>query len=211
MFLCVAIIVSNEDRDKKLFEISARTKARQGEVCSPPGKVETVITYLQMMQRPSSPPLAHPGEKVALLRAERPTISFYRYLYDTVGAPWMWYERRAMGDETLRQIVHDPKVEIYVLYVHGVPAGYAELDARVPREVELAYFGLVPQFMGRGLGKFLLRSALDAAWDKDVDRVWVHTCNFDHPRAIAVYQKAGFVPYKQETEIIDDPRPQTRA
>lgn len=199
--------VDKQDPRKDLSELPARAQTRQGQGSSiPHGKIEMVVTYLQMLQRPAQPPLAHPGEKVALLRAERPTISFYRYLYDTVGEPWMWYERRAMSDEMLRQNVHNPKVEIYVLYAHGVPAGYAELDARAPREVELAYFGLVPQFIGRGLGKFLLRSALDTAWDKDVDRVWVHTCNFDHPRAIAVYQQAGFVPYKQETEIIDDPR-----
>lgn len=199
------------DKDKELFRISGPREVSTVQAATlPPGKVEMVITYLQMKRRPAHPPVTHPGERVALLRAERPTISFYRYLYDTVGEPWMWYERRLMCDETLKRIVHNPKVEIYVLYAHGVPAGYAELDARVPGEVELAYFGLVPQFIGRGLGKFLLRSALDTAWDKDVGRVWVHTCNFDHPRAIAVYQRAGFVPYKQETELIDDPRSQMR-
>ena len=90
--------------------------------------------------------------------------------------------------------------------VAGVPAGFIELDRRVSGEVELAYFGLALEFIGRGLGGYLLAWGTNKAWRRGVRRVWVHTCNFDHPRAIAVYQRAGFVPYKQETNLIDDPR-----
>lgn len=173
----------------------------------PPGKLRMVITYLEMRARPSHGSAHLPaGTKAALLRAENPTVSFYRYLYDTVGEPWLWYERRAFDDATLAAIIQDPKVEIYVLYVGGVPAGYGELDRRTGSEIELAYFGLMPEFIGKGLGRYFLTWIVDAAWRYEPERLWVHSCNFDHPEALRAYQRAGFVPYGQEALIIDDPR-----
>ena len=169
-----------------------------------PGKIKVIITYLEM-RSPVPRQLPSRSEKLALLRAERPTVSFYRYLYNTVGAPWLWWERRCLDDETLCAIIHDPKVEIYVLYVAGVPAGYVELDRRQQAEVEIAYFGLIPEFIGRGLGEYLLCCGLDRAWSGHPKRVWVDTCNLDHPKALGVYQRVGFVPYDQQTKVIDDP------
>lgn len=168
-------------------------------------KLEMTITYLEMRAPPAGrSAAAPPGASMVL--AERPTTSFYRYLYDTVGAPWLWYERRLLDDRALAAIVQDKRVQVRVLYLHGVPTGYAELDGRRRGEVELAYLGLLPEFFGRGLGSYLIDHALRQAWRARPRRVWVHTCNFDHPRALLLYQRAGFVPYKQETVLIDDPR-----
>jgi GNAT superfamily N-acetyltransferase len=111
-----------------------------------------------------------------------------------------------LSDAELERILHDPLVEIYVLYVDGVPAGYAELDRRKPDDVELAYFGLIPQFIGRKLGPFLLNWAVDTAWFHKPKRLWVNTNNLDHPKALQIYQKAGFAPYRQETKTIPNPR-----
>ena len=85
-------------------------------------------------------------------------------------------------------------------------AHLAELDRRQEEEIELAYFGLLPDFIGKGLGSYLLDWAVETAWAHNPIRLWVHTCDFDHPGAFAVYQRAGFAPYEQEVEIIDDPR-----
>jgi GNAT superfamily N-acetyltransferase len=172
-----------------------------------PAMMDIVVTYLEMLKPPTRPTVPAPAVgKIALLRAERPTISFYRYLYNTVGEPWLWWERRRLSNDELARIIHDPLVEIYVLYVDGVPAGYAELDRRKQDEVELAYFGLVPEFIGRKLGPFLLNWAVDTAWFGKPKRLWVNTNNLDHPKALQIYQKAGFVPYKQETQTIPNPR-----
>ena len=169
------------------------------------------VTYLEMMspdRRAAAPGWAEP---VTVLRAERPAVSFYRYLYDTVGADWHWYERRRLSDEALAAIVHDDAVEVFVLYVRGVPAGYVELDRRVDAEVEIAYFGLVPEYIGRGLGPALLDWALERAWGYGPRRVWLHTCSLDHPKALAVYRRAGFDVYDREVvsvemELLDDVR-----
>lgn len=170
--------------------------------------LEVTTIYLQMLWPPRAgqdvpPP---PRDDLQVLRAEKPPVRFYRYLYDNVGANWLWYERRLLGDEQLAAVVQDPEVEVNVLYAGGVPAGYAELDRRTPTQVELAYFGLMPEFIGQRLGSFLLRWAVKRAWVPGPERVWVHTCSLDHPRALETYVAAGFHEYKRETSNIPDPR-----
>lgn len=171
-------------------------------------KLDVTITYLEMLEQPARGPARPPRltEKLALMRAERPTAGFYRYLYNAVGAPWRWYERNQLSDAELTAIIQDELVEVCVLYYGGTPAGYAELDFRQEGEVELAYFGLIPDYIGLGLGGYMLNWAIDTAWAREPRRLWVNTCTLDHPAALTVYQKAGFTPYDQESIQIKDPR-----
>ena len=165
-----------------------------------------VITYLEMKKPPVYPRVSRRAENISIIRAYEPNAGFYRYLYNAVGENWLWYERNQLDDAALEAIIQDPKVRIYVLYLKGSPAGYCELDFRTDREVEVAYFGLIPDYTGRGLGTYFLRWSVETAWLEQPERVWVHTCNFDSPYAIATYQKAGFTAYQQTEEIINDPR-----
>jgi len=167
--------------------------------------ITSVITYLEMTERPISPTPARPAQKIALLRAESPSVSYYRYLYREVGKDWLWWERLSMNESDLEAIIQDEKVEIYTLFVGGVPAGYGELDRRNSPDIELAYFGLMPEFIGQGLGGYFLRWMIDQAWTYEPKRLFVHTCTEDHPAAIHNYQRHGFVPYDQVTEEIPDP------
>ena len=165
--------------------------------------VLVTVTYLEMTspdQRTAPPEWTEPA---VVVRAERPTISFYRYLYDTVGADWDWFERRRLSNEALAAIVHDDAVEVFVLHVRGVPAGYVELDRRVEGDVEIAYFGLVPDYIGRGLGPCLLGWGLDRAWSYGPRRVWLHTCSLDHPKALSVYRRAGFEVFDRRVEPVE--------
>lgn len=170
------------------------------------GKIETVVTSLEMLAPPATPPLPCPRDGVEIERAEHPTLSFYRYLYNTIGEPWLWGDRRKLSDEALAAAIHHPAVEVHVLRVRGVPAGYAELDGREEGEIELAYLGLIPEFIGQKLGPYLLSFAIHSAWARAPRRLWVHTCTLDHPGALAMYERAGFVPFHRETETGDDPR-----
>jgi len=169
-------------------------------------RIDDTVTYLEMFERPPPRPLPAPLGKLALMRAEACTVSFYRYLYETVGTPWVWFERRQWSDPTLAAELAKPTTEIFVLYVGGVPAGFFELDAAQPRETLLAYFGLMPDFIGRRFGPFLLNAAIEQAWSRPIERFWVHTCTFDHPRALPLYQRAGFVVYARRLVSFDDPR-----
>lgn len=169
------------------------------------GITKTTVTFLEMTAPPVSPPSATPAIKHAIMRATMPTLSFYRYLYNGVGAPWHWYERNLLSDGELSTIIHNENVEIFVLYIEGVPAGFAELDRRFTADTELAYFGLMPEFLGRGFGPYFLRWAIDQAWsDNKTKRLWIHTCTMDHPRALALYQQAGFSVYAQENKEIEN-------
>ena len=94
-----------------------------------------------------------------------------------------------------------------MLYVDGCPAGFAELDRRRGDEAELAYFGLVPDYLGQGIGKWFLSRVIDLAWEEaPTSRLWVHTINLDHPRALMIYQRMGFVAYDEKTRTVEDPR-----
>ena len=161
--------------------------------------MEVTTTYLQMFAQPAR--LAEPPRPgLSVVFARRPTLAYYRYLYDAVGRNWQWIDRKKLSDEELGKIIHDPLVEVHVLFVDGVPAGYAEFDRRIAGDIELAYFGIMPEFLGQGLGKYLLSWACDKAWSYRPSRFWVHTCTLDHEAALPNYLKAGFVVYKTETK-----------
>ncbi|MCO6459698.1 MAG: GNAT family N-acetyltransferase [Pirellulaceae bacterium] len=162
--------------------------------------VKTRTTYLQMFVAPAEV-VAAPRPDVRVARAVRLAVDDYRRLYRGVGADLFWVDRLRMPDEELRGILQDDRVAVYVLNVAGEAAGYAELDARTEPDIELAYFGLFPEFIGQGLGRYLLNWALRTAWQAAPRRVWVHTCDLDHPVALPTYQKAGFQVYDER--VID--------
>ncbi len=173
--------------------------------------LDVTVTFLAMGARPSSAPRNPPvtGTPLSLQRLQKPTISFYRYIHHTVGDPWLWYSRRAMTDEAVLEIVQDPRVEVYLLSEGGVPAGFVELDFRkMPEEADIAYFGLFPDFIGRGFGPYLLDWGIHTAWDRTPapKRLTVNTCTLDHPSALGLYQKLGFTPYAREEQKLPDPR-----
>jgi GNAT superfamily N-acetyltransferase len=113
----------------------------------------------------------------------------------------------------LRAILDDPAVSVHVLYVDGTPAGYFELDGRAGDTVDLAYFGVMPEFIGLRLGPWLLGQAIGMAWDRDPARVTVNTCTLDHPKALPLYQRFGFevydrkdvpAPWQRGDTVLDD-------
>lgn len=179
---------------------------------------ETLITtYLEM----TDPAQFKPGfidiPDVTIMIMQMPDLEFYRFLYRTVGEIWRWRDRLIMPDETLKIILESEDVDVYVLYYRGVPAGYVELERQARHsvgaqraaslytlvDVEIAYFGLRPEFIGRGLGKHLLSHGVQRAWESGASRVWLHTCNLDGPHALANYQARGFHIY----EIKEEPMP----
>lgn len=172
-----------------------------------PGTLREVITHLEMLHRPDGLDAPPPEDGLRLERVGTPTVPFYRFLYNTIGEPWLWHERRRMSDDDLAAAIQHPDVAVHVLYADGQPAGYVELDRREKANVELVFCGLMPWTIGRGLGPWMLRQATALAWNTPgARRFWVHTCNFDHPAALRMYQAAGFVPFDREVNIVSDPR-----
>jgi GNAT superfamily N-acetyltransferase len=163
-------------------------------------RVGVTVSFLRM-DRP--PPVAAPAlpTPFQIVRAESPTVGFYRYLYNTVGADYVWWLRRTMPDAELRQHLGDPEVSIHTLYSGGEPAGFFELDTRGWTDVNLSYFGLLPHAVGTGVGYPFLRAAIDAAWRMGGKGMTVNTCTADHPRALPTYQRAGFRPLRAVREV----------
>jgi GNAT superfamily N-acetyltransferase len=168
-------------------------------------EVATVVTSLEMRSRPPLRPL--PDSPLRLVHWPTPDLDKYRALFRRVGEPWLWFSRLVMADARLRAIIHDPGISVHAAVDrNGIEVGMLELDHRRPGECELSYFALVPELVGRGMGRWLMAHALTLAWRKDVERLWVHTCTLDHPRALGFYRKSGFVPFKRTVETFADPR-----
>lgn len=158
-------------------------------------------TYLEMFACPAAE-CVPPREDLVVLHSRRPTVGWYRFLYDAVGRKWHWTSRNKLSDAELAELLGDPLIEVHVLFVDGVPAGFAELDRRIADEIELKQFGLVSEFIGAGLGKYFLRWTIEKAFSYAPRRFWLHTCTADHPRALPNYRQAGFAVYK---EVVSDP------
>ncbi|HUO88053.1 MAG TPA: GNAT family N-acetyltransferase [Rhizomicrobium sp.] len=168
-------------------------------------RIPMVVTFLEMKAKPAALPPPIPKGKVAMLRAGHPPVHFYRYLYDTIGDAYFWVDRRKLKDDALAAVIQHPAVELYVLYTDGNPAGMAELDMREPGIGQLAYFGLMPEAIGKRLGYFFLYHAVMNAWAHPISKLLVNTCTLDHPRALPLYQRLGFVPYSREDRYIELP------
>jgi GNAT superfamily N-acetyltransferase len=177
-------------------------RMRHDEPCD---TITVTVTFLRMDGKPSTPAPEIPVPT----RTERvlaPTVGFYRYLYNTVGADYVWWLRRVLPDAELARLLEDPSLEIHVLYKDGEPAGFFELDARYGTSVNLSYFGLMPHMIGTGAGPGFLRQAIEAAWRIGPPRtVTVNTCTADHPRALPNYIRAGFKPLRAVQELWEVP------
>jgi GNAT superfamily N-acetyltransferase len=167
--------------------------------------VEVTRTYLEM-RGPSELVAARSPDGGA--RVERvgfcPT-GFFRYLYTEVGRAYHWTDRLTWSDEQVRAYLDAGDVALYVLYVEGAPAGYFELRAHPDRSTEVAYFGLLADYIGRGLGGWLLTQAVETAWTEGPERVWLHTCTLDHPNALPNYLRRGFRPVREEVYQVEKP------
>jgi GNAT superfamily N-acetyltransferase len=171
----------------------------------PAGKLASVVTSLEMLQRPTLRP--DPTDCPWQLRAlNRSDAEAYRHLFRRVGANWLWYSRLQMPVEQLEAILHDVETEVFALVADAAEEGLLELDYRTKGECELAFFGVSDVLQGRGAGRWLMNRALERAWARPIRRLWVHTCTLDHPAALAFYVRSGFRAFARSVEIADDPR-----
>ena len=169
-----------------------------------PGEtIPYTVTYLEMTARPATPiPHVPTGMSLALIAAETPPVDYFLYLYSAVGAAHEWTDWLDATRQQQESFVHDPQVELFTLMVDGWPGGFFVLDTRKRATCDLALFGLVPQAIGRGLSHWFLASAIHMGWDRPgVTKMTVNTNSFDHPRALALYQRMGFVPVRREDKM----------
>ena len=167
-------------------------------------RVAVTVSFLRMDRAPAELGPTLPLD-CQVVRVSACSVAFYRYLYNTVGADYVWWLRRTVSDAELAALLGDPLVAIHVLYRRGEPAGFFELDARYWPDINLSYFGLMPWAVGSGVGFAFLRQAVDAVWRQGVRGMTVNTCTADHPRALPAYLRAGFRMVRQVREVWDVP------
>jgi len=172
--------------------------------------LETRMTYLHMV---GPPPLLKTEERndVHLERKLIPDVDEYLSLFRTIGQHWLWQRRLAHSRDEITEMISRPDTELYFLNASGErkPVGLLELDCSDTTNVNLVYFGLINEYIGRRLGGFLMRNALQIVWNRTPapDRFWFTTCTFDHPGALGFYQHLGFNVYRTDVpDRFPDPR-----
>jgi GNAT superfamily N-acetyltransferase len=154
---------------------------------------QQIVTYYLEMTHPTQlVPARKPHPAFSLVQVEIPCPPLNRFLYTTVGGDWYWLDRLGWPYAQWQRYLEQEEVETWMAAVSGTPAGYFELERQAGGNVEIAYFGLLPQFIGQGLGGALLTATVERAWAIGAQRVWVHTCSLDHPNALPGYQARGF-------------------
>jgi ribosomal protein S18 acetylase RimI-like enzyme len=170
-----------------------------------PGKLAALTIYYERL----APYGRHPSnwpEGVSICQLGPHDVTDYRQAFKAVGERWLWLSRLEYSDEQLRALLTDPDIEAFTIEQNGAAIGLLEIDFREEGQVEIVYIGLVEAATGSGIGRLLLDHAFLRATARHVERVWLHTCQFDSPQAAKFYESHGFKAYKLAVEIMDDPR-----
>ena len=171
--------------------------------------IKVTTTSLEMLSLDAFKPKPPPEDNVVVKKVEIPTPVINHFFFVNVGRPWRWYSRLNWTIEDWKNLVEKESTSTWIGYLADSPFGYIELDQQ-RENVEIAFFGLLPQFLSMGLGGFLLSEAIRLAWMLEPKRVWVHTCTLDHEHALNNYLARGFTIYSKETvteQVPDDNDP----
>jgi GNAT superfamily N-acetyltransferase len=168
-------------------------------------RIGVTVTFMRLDGPPADPAPPLPPDVKVKLRPDC-SVAEYRTLYEGVGEPHCWWLRRVLSDRELAAMLRAPSLMIHVLRRDGRDIGFHELDRGGWPVVNLNYFGLLPQVVGRGLGYAFLRHAVDTAFALGAKAMTVNTCTADHPRAMPTYLRAGFRPVRSVDEVWQVPR-----
>jgi GNAT superfamily N-acetyltransferase len=163
------------------------------------------VTYMERTQPPAdgAPPAP---QGVTFTRETGITVATYRDIVLRVGEDWLWWERVVLDDAELRPSIEDPGTEFYFLRDAGEFAGFVEIYKNGADSWAIRYFGLLPEFIGRGLGGYMMEALVHAAWRPGVRRITLDTCDLDHPGALGFYRHLGFVETSSGILEAEDPR-----
>lgn len=171
----------------------------------PRGFLGTAVAWLEM--RAPLPSLGRaPRPDLALEPLRGVALDRYLAIYRRLGQRWLWQGRLQLDQTELARLLDDSGVAAFALVHQGHDAGLLDLDFRQDGEAELAYFGLFEPMVGKGAGAWLMQQAVELSAQRCVQRLWLHTCSFDHPGAFGFYRHCGFAPYACGFEVMRDPR-----
>ena len=144
-----------------------------------------------------------PSEGYSLNLLDPINFQLNKFFYKNIGQKHKWADRLIWTEQQWIEYVSSVKVKTYVLKYKDELVGYFELIFHsTETEVEIAYFGILEEYQNKKLGSHLLSEAIKKSFDKNINRVWVHTCSLDHKNALNNYIARGMKIFKTETVII---------
>ena len=168
-------------------------------------RINYTVFYLEMVDPPELDWPIEPSSNILVLEANNPPVRYFFSLYEAVGAEYEWTDKFSCTIKEVNDFLLDPDVKLFTFLTNGWTAGFFVLDKRERNICDLAYFGLVPEAIGYGYGKYLLEFAIKKSWvAKDINLLTVNTNTLDHPNALPLYKKMGFkvISDEKETRIL---------
>jgi len=165
------------------------------------GRLAVTITHLALARENWRLRGKPPAIDVTIARHECPSAKFYLDLYDKVGRPWLWYERRLYTESALKELLNRPGHEVHVARERGNLVGYFELYSN-----EIVFFGLTLPYIGKRIGPWLLDRAIERGFARGAAELELNTNTVDHPKALETYRKAGIRVVRSESRELQDPR-----
>jgi GNAT superfamily N-acetyltransferase len=189
----------------KINSVAASTLAN-GYYRLPPGRLANACIYLEMLQPPVPGTLRPTPPDMRLERLRGADAARFSKIYRNVGEAWLWAAHLTKSPEEVARLLDNASGETLVAAGPQGDIGLLQLEWDEKEGAEITYFGLLPVAIGKGIGRWLMDEAIARAFARPSHRLWLHTCNFDHPKALSFYQAAGFKIYAAGFEIMDDPR-----
>ena len=148
----------------------------------------------------------NPKKKIKfLVKKINPDFQLNKFFYKQVGKKHRWLDRLNWSDEKWINYISNKNLDTYIISDSENLVGFFELlNNPHLSETEISYFGLLEEYIGRGIGGYALSVAIRKSFEKDIKRVWLHTCTLDHPNALKNYIARGMTIFRKENINILD-------
>ena len=139
------------------------------------------------------------NERKFSIKKVKPDFQLNKFFYKQVGKNHRWLDRLSWSDKKWINFISNENLETYVISSSEDLVGFFELIYNPKlKEIEISYFGLLEEYIGKGIGGYALSEAIKRSFEKNIKRVWLHTCTLDHPNALKNYIARGMTVFKKE-------------
>ena len=162
------------------------------------GKVQRFFLEIKKKQKINQ--VTTVTSKIKVYLDKRKDININKFFYKQIGKDHFWRDRLLWSDKEWCKYVDNKGLETGIMKLDGELIGFYEQDHHeLKNEIELIQMGVLKEYQGKRFGSFLLEHIVHEAFNKKVERIWVHTCSLDHRYALGNYISKGFKIFKEET------------
>ena len=156
--------------------------------------------YLEINSIENLAEVTKPSNNISIHLMKKPDFQLNKFFYKEIGKKHSWIDRLSWNEKNWIEYLNNPDVKTYVLKEKNNFAGYFEqIFDNQKEDCEIAYFGILAEFIGKKYGGYLLSEAIKKSFKIGAKRIWVHTCSLDHKHALKNYQSRGMKIFKSET------------